>query len=237
METGIIMAFGGAVFHRQLPRHVYNRTGLRKKDWETVVDDLNRAVDAELGLWHYVIKTVLLPLGVHIVSALSMAHYCQEISSALISVVFIIVLLPVSVGLMSLAQMPDRVARAVATVEPVLHDVNERYRPLGFDFSLMDRREYARRYMIRPKASSLRSGGYVLVVRRLASHDCCLGGPVMQQLPTEFPGEWATGRDTRPSARRKLPGKALPKRRLMSHSSKQRPAPPRPRPTTGPAAV
>merc|ERR1719456_1470803 len=138
---------------------------------------------------------------VHVVTAMSAASYF-DMPTAVVSVIFIAVLFPVSCCLSSLVQMPSRVARTVAVVQPLLVDINERFRSIGFDFSLMERKEYSRRYLARPKASQL-SAGYMLVVRRLASHDCGMGGPVGQDFASEVPGEW-TDRPRQQTTRRKV---------------------------------
>lgn len=203
METGIVLAFGGNCFKKTLPRQIHLRTGLHRQDWEAVVADLNHAVDREIGLWAYVCTVVLLPMCVHTGLALTAASYLG-LSDSILSVIMIAVFFPASCSVVSLVQMPARVARAVAAAQDALAEINERYRSVGFDFSLMERKEYSRRYLMRPKASQLRPG-HMLVVRRLASHDCGMGGPFSKEFASEVPGEWTTDpRPRAPAGRRKM---------------------------------
>jgi len=210
-----MLAFGGAPFQRAMPRLVHMRTGLVRHDWDAVVGDLNAGVGEEIPCLSYFFKVVVTPLCLHGISAWAGFLYFS-LTNAVLSVIVIAVLFPVSCCLVMVALAPGRSALAMDAAHRTLADINERYRGLGFDFSLMEKREYARRYIPRPKASQL-SSGQMLVVRRLGSHDCCMGGPVLQQHASEVPGEWLD-RPRQPLIRRKVP-KAIAKRRALTKDS------------------
>jgi hypothetical protein len=202
METGVALVFGCNAFKRALPRHIFLRTGIRRDDWEALVTELNFVVRKEIPWWSYVFPVFVAPLLTHL-SAAIYAGYRFHLSSAILLTILDICLLPASCFLLGLLLVVGRVQRAVTKVKEVLPEINERYRALGFDFSLMDKRDYAKKYLTMPRRRNVGNGyDYVLLVRRLTSYGCGLGGQVCKEFATEAPGEWIPD-DSRLQSRRK----------------------------------
>lgn len=233
METGVVMALGGHPFKRAMPRGVHMKTGLLKQDWEAVVDEVNAAIAEKIPFWPYIFKIIVIPLSGHVLCGIAIFCYFETLLISIMLVILLVFFLPATVSLVSLSLMPARVERAVAAARERLVDISERYRDKGFDFSLMDRKDYARRYIARPKKTHSDPGFFTLVVRRLSSHDFCMGGKVMNEFATDVPGEWVD-RPGAPLTRRKVP-KAKAKQRVPV--GQQRAPVAHPRRVSGPGAV
>eukprot|EP00928_Gymnodinium_smaydae_P080152 TRINITY_DN6391_c0_g3_i1.p1 TRINITY_DN6391_c0_g3~~TRINITY_DN6391_c0_g3_i1.p1 ORF type:complete len:251 (+),score=19.40 TRINITY_DN6391_c0_g3_i1:46-798(+) len=175
MRTGLELGCAGSAFHRGFSSRIAHRTRLTRSEYQQAIDDLNDAVRRATPAWLVMLAAISLCLGFFVVLmgglvyAVTLDAYGRQGASKILLVGTGMCIL----GGAILLAVRSRFYLALEFARGTLADVNDRLRPQGVDWELLDRQEWSRRYGT--KTEHQESGNYKLVVRRLQSSMCGAG--------------------------------------------------------------
>mmetsp|Transcript_59644 Transcript_59644/g.109249 ORF Transcript_59644/g.109249 Transcript_59644/m.109249 type:complete len:228 (+) Transcript_59644:64-747(+) len=172
MEAGWLLAAGGNAFRRNYPGKMSTRIRLSRTDWNKVVGQLNREVRKAVRWWTFLPATILVPFGASMFMAYAITSLLgiSGLPRFLLMILSMSALTPALCALLTFFLLPLRRESAIAQAQRSLAEINEKYREQGFDFSLITRKEYVRRYLNTSRRKTRE--GHMLVVKRLTSFDC-----------------------------------------------------------------